>query len=185
MKTIKNLLMIACLASVHMSYTAQDSNNDYGIILTDKETQLIKTNRVLEKLSSILKSVEKAKDWSARNEATTPSKSQAIQIAAPLFVQALEEIIAQYATCYDATVTAAFGLSTMQEFHIVDNKASDIKIISNAQFMNLLEKAIKFFEKETVSAPFVEYSAKFLVEVSPSKKLTLHEVKDAIVRAIA
>lgn len=182
MKFIKNFLLMACVASAHMSHTAQDPMDNQDLILTEKEAQLIKTNRVFEKISSILKPLEKARDWSIRQDATTPSKTEAIKLAAPLFAQALQEIMNDYATCYEITTIAAFGLSTMQELCIADNKESGLKIIGSPEFMKSLDTAIELFEVETSKSPFVEYTAKFVIQVTATQSLTLHEIKQAIER---
>ena len=180
-KFAKNFLVIACMVSSQLSYSSTDVDLN-NIVLTEKEAQLIKTNRVFEKLNAILKPIDKAQDWSIRHEATTPSKSEAIQLAAPLFAQALQDIMAEYATSYETTTVKSFGLVELQELCIVDNKESNLKIISNSEFMKILDKAMKLFEAETNVQPFVKYTAQFLIEVA-GQSLTLHEVKEAIVRA--
>lgn len=174
MKIIKQFFFIACLASTQISYTAEN--------LTAKEIQLIMTNRVLNRMADILKPVEKAKDWSIFNAATVPSKSEAINIAAPLFEQALQDIITEYALCYEITTVKSFGFVEVQEVCITDNKETGLHIMRNQEFMKLLEKAIKLFEVETIEKPFIHYTAQFLIQTTGTKKLSLHEIKEAIER---
>lgn len=181
MKSVKNFLFIACMALTQSSHAAQDIQNEL-LILTEKETKLIKTNRVFETLNQILKEIDKAKNWSILHEATTPNRTEAINLHAQSFAHAFQDVITHYATCADVVTKNIIGYEIAPEFHIVDNKETGLKIIGHDDFMKILDKAIKFFETETETKPFVQYTANFLIQAG-SQNLTLHEIKKAIERA--
>ena len=185
MTNVKSFMIIAMMASTQASYTSYDVQ-DEAIVLTAKEITLIKTNRILNSFEQVIKSIEATRNWTILSDATVPSRTEQIELAAPLFTELIQNILANYASCYQVTVPTYFGFSEKQELRIINAENSELKIITNKDFLKLLTKAIKFFETEDKEK---NYTTNMNIEITlhdgTVEYKNLHDICEAIEKAAA
>jgi len=189
MKFMKNLFVIVCFASAQLSCVAQGSIDQAALNISAKEIQLIQTNRIIESLKTIVDTVEQTRDWSIFHNATTPSRQDSLKSYALQFAETLQAIVNEHAICTQTATPIFFGLSTVEDFFIVDNKEAGLKIFGNKDFLKLLEKATKLFEASFKSCNDQDcYYPSMKINIAPagsiSKEVDLHQFCAIIKKAI-